>query len=234
MSSIGDIIDGTGAQIDTKRSGLVYTCNCGWIDLGHARPDAAAKLWESIREEKGLQSGQHWYKVSFGESMSKFGFKDGVSKSFAVAKGLLKEDKESVALAIYLSVSHDFEKLQSTGIYGLMSDSGYSAEDLVSNLIGFYRAVRPGPAYVKNCKPVSKAAALQVWNTYGKVGSYKNPTTSPFLFPCKECSASFTGPVCGTLPSFLSLIQPAIPGKLYKPWDPTLIEQQTATVRSKP
>jgi LysM domain-containing protein len=224
MSKFSDIIDGHIPNIDNVRSGLVYTCLCGWIDLGHARPDNAAKLWKKIQTESGEgRTGGVWYRADFTESMSGWGLTVSETGSFAVRRGLSMKDKESVALAILLGVSHRFEKMQDSWPWKIRTDSGYSAEDLVSNLIGFYRAVRPGIPYVSECGPVSKAAAQAIWNKFGAVGTLKNPFVGPFLFPCAECKSSPGGPVSGALPPFLSLIQPAPEGGLYKRWDPSLV-----------
>jgi hypothetical protein len=62
---------------------------------------------------------------------------------FAVRTGLSRAELESVGLAILLHVSQSFERAQAW-IPDRLSDSGFSAEDLVSNVIGYYRAVRAG------------------------------------------------------------------------------------------
>ena len=156
MSKFSDIVDGTVPNVDSLRSGLVYTCRCGWIDLGHARPDNAARLWNRINTETGEgRMGGLWYRVDFEERMARWGLRDSAKGSFAVRRGLSPQQKEKVALGILLNVSDRFETLQSKFPYSLVTDSGYSAEDLVSNLVGFYRAVRPGFPYIKECRPVS-------------------------------------------------------------------------------
>jgi LysM repeat protein len=224
MSKFSDIVDGTAPNIDTVRSGLVYTCRCGWIDLGHARPDNAAKLWKSISTETGEGIvGGRWYRVNFKESMGRWGLTASESGSFAVSRGLSMKEKESVALGIFFNVSDRFENMQNSWPWRIATDSGYSAEDLVSNLVGFYRAVRPGIPYISRCEPVSKRAAEEIWKKNGAVGMLKNPYVGPFLFPCAECSMSIQGPMSAPLPSFLSTIQPAPAGELYKPWDPKLL-----------
>ena len=37
-------------DINTGR--LIHTCNCGFIDTGHANPGGANKLWQLIKNEK--------------------------------------------------------------------------------------------------------------------------------------------------------------------------------------
>ena len=40
---------------DIEDSRLVYTKKCGWLDLGHMLPEAAMKLLETLRLEKGIE-----------------------------------------------------------------------------------------------------------------------------------------------------------------------------------
>ena len=53
MSKRTDIVDGRDAY--AKTYGLVYTCNLGWLDLGHMNPReirpnvGAAALWRKIK-----------------------------------------------------------------------------------------------------------------------------------------------------------------------------------------
>lgn len=75
-----------------------------------------------------------------------------------------------------------FEKWQSKWIFSWYADSGFSAGDLVPDLSGFYRVIRPIDL-TSSLQPVSKAAALKRWDYYGPVGNYKNETFKPLLFP---------------------------------------------------
>jgi len=94
-----------------------------------------------------------------------------------------------------------FEGMQGLGrIIG--SDSSFSVEDLVSNLLGFYIAVRPGIDYLSLCQPVSVEASLKVWDTHGAVGSHQNRRFTPGYFECEKCSSR------GPFPRELQQIQP--------------------------
>ncbi|MCF6202714.1 MAG: hypothetical protein L3J59_03460 [Methylococcaceae bacterium] len=90
---------------------------------------------------------------------------------------------KSIAFSIFMDVSREFESLQNNWFFGRFLNSGYSAEDLVSNLIGFYRAVDPNTDYIQLCEPVSKETALYIWDTYGSVGENKNREFAPYLYP---------------------------------------------------
>jgi hypothetical protein len=205
-------------RADIAKGRLTYTCQCGWIDLGHALPGNAQKLWHALNSPSEFSFNQGWFKVRFEESMRRSIARWTEGDDFAVQRGLSSAQLESVGLAILLDISRRFEAVQAV-IPDRISDSGFSAEDLVSNVISYYRAVRPmTPDYVDRCGPVSNAAAEKVWDTYGSVGSHKNRSADPILFPCSECSNQLSGPTKSKLPSFLSAIVPAREGTDYKKW----------------
>lgn len=220
MSKRSEIINGQGAN--TMRSGLIYTCQCGWIDLGHARPDNARdNLWLPLLDEIGIKSkNKNGFKIQFSEGHSrlKINHITNFLKEIYVPFGLNRSQKESVALSVFVEVSIGLENLQSNFIYRRITDSGFSSEDLVSDLVGFYRAVKPGVDYISACQPVSKEAGLKVWDTYGAVGDNKNYFFGPFLYPCSECRSNQAGPMCGQLPQLFNSITPAQKGELYRDW----------------
>ncbi len=49
--------------------------------------------------------------------------------------------KKRVALTIMMYTTHLFEAHQDSFPFNWYTDSGYSGEDLVSNLLGFYQAI---------------------------------------------------------------------------------------------
>jgi hypothetical protein len=215
MSKKEDILDAAAAT--SARRGLIYTCNCGWIDLGHARPDGAQGLWKNISQEIGERSRDgKGFRVTYSQTMTSW--RIGVTKDFYVSLGLLHAQRESVALSIFMGVSQAFESFQHFFVFRSMTDSGFSAEDLVSDVVGFYRAVRPGVDYIGRCKPVSKEASNKVWEEQGAVGEIKNRFFTPLLFPCSECANSVMGPSSAPLPSFLNDIMPATPGVFFRDW----------------
>jgi hypothetical protein len=150
--------------------------------------------------------------------MRKFGMKAGIVKRFAIQKELSSENEQksiakSIALAIFLDVSLKFESLQQNCFFHHVTNSGYSAEDLVSNLISFYRAVCPQVDYIRICKPVSKEVALAIWDKCGAVGDTKNTKPEPILYPNPliECGVSRRG----RLPWQLNTIKPALIGNKF-------------------
>lgn len=214
MTSRSDIID--GSQAIGRRYGLIYTRRCGWVDLGHANPDGpdgAKSLWDSILNEKDEGSEKpEFFRIKYRQMMGNKYIQMGLQRKYDIRKGININDKKSVALSIFLDVSQAFESLQSGWPYRWATNSGYSAEDLVSDLISFYQAINPSVPYVKIFQPVSKDLALQIWDRYGPVGSNKNCSATPFLYPVPPAQG---GPICGMIPPELNTIKPAKPGVLF-------------------
>jgi hypothetical protein len=182
-----------------EKEELVYTCNCGWVDTGHANPTSrsfgtgAQSLWDQIVTQTGKSSkGEDGFKVTYRQSMSGSGLTAGVGGDFFVARFLSRRDQESVALGIFLYVSYKFEELQGSLPYSLVprvAASSFSIEDIVSNVLGFYQVVR-GTDWRKECKLVSKEASLKVFDTYhNQINSTKVATPSPVFFDCADCKA---------------------------------------------
>lgn len=115
-------------------------------------------------------------------------------------------ERKSIALAMMMSLARKFEGLQSRFPLSLTTDSGFSGEDLVSDLLGFYRVVS-----IQNpfgfLRPVCKQDALKRWDYYGKIGSWKNETFQPLLFPDPERSPN-SRPRKGELPNFMKTVKP--------------------------
>lgn len=214
MTSRSDIIDST--QAVGRKYGLVYTRKCGWIDLGHANPDGpdgAKNLWDKILNEKDEGGGKTgFFRITYKQIMGNRHIKIGIQKKYDIKKGISEDNKKSVALAIFLDVSDTFESMQSSWPFKWGTNSGYSAEDLVSDLVSFYRAVNPNYPYIQSFQPVSKDLALQIWDKYGAVGKNKNFSMAPFLYPVPPAQG---GPMCGVLPSVLNTVKPAKPGTFF-------------------
>jgi len=221
VSKRSDIIDGSLASASDR--GLVYTKKCGWIDLGHARPKAASSLWLSVLYEKNTPALRgttpirpsdltNWFVIQFSEIMEKHKVKLGAVNYYAIRKKLPMDIKLSVALGIFMNVSVAFEQLQSSWPMSSVTDSGFSVEDLVSNLIGFYRAINPKVDYLALCEPVSAKEAYEIWDTYGSVGSHKNTSFSPMFFSLltekRDCMQTHPKPVRAALPDFINTIKP--------------------------
>lgn len=212
MTTRNDIIDGRLAN--NKIYGLIYTKKCGWVDLGHANPRGALVLWNKIKFERDEKSDKPGYfRVSYSQKMGNRHFKVGISKRYDIKKGCTIQQNKSIALTIFLNTSVEFERMQGNWLFRKLTNSSFSAEDLVSNLIGFYRAVEPGKRFIQLCEPLSKNVALKIWDKYGAVGNNKNYGITPHVYPLGGSPSS--GPMNITLPHGLNSIKPAKQGALF-------------------
>jgi hypothetical protein len=201
---------------------LIYTCNCGWVDKGHAnakspRPHLGAQsLWQQITSKSGTRTKWPFegYQVIYRQEMGKWGISAAWEGKYLVAQHLTLPQMESVALGIFLEVTYGFEAMQWwTGAPG----SSFSEEDIVSDILGFYTVVRPGTDYMALCKAVSAAASFKVWDDTGGLG--KNRTTKPIFHACEECQGE------PKYPNELQAITPALKGErggnLWRDWQGT-------------
>ncbi len=211
MTERKNIVDGHDKRKIMRKYGLIYTCNAGWIDLGHLNPEnarseiGAANLWKNLlKEGKAVlkseckrtffkpdeceknpeykfPDGSTGFRVRYRQDHERYPFKPGREGIYIVRHGLSKYQKKRVALAIFKEVSYRFESFQQR--FRLVTDSGYSQDDLVSNLIGFYIGIKDVQRMdiLKKCHPVSKESALALWDRVGAVGKNKNKKWTPRL-----------------------------------------------------
>jgi hypothetical protein len=231
MSKFEDILSAYAKYEETRNwgavnYGLIYTCNGGWLDLGHLNPNStrseigAANLWRSLLNEgpamlrlncameaptilqapgiaalryfsncandpnERFADGSAGFSLRYRQDHGGYPGRPGREGKYLIKFGLTREQKKSVGLSIFMDVSHDFERFQNGALGRLLTDSGYSAEDLVSNLIGFYIAVGAitKTDAIAACHPVSRTTAERIWRNNGAVGSNKNFTFEPHLF----------------------------------------------------
>lgn len=272
MTNRLDIAKAYGEYEKTKdwgkvKAGLIYTCNGGWIDLGHAQPAnsrlsiGAVNLWKQMEAEAGTApkwecdpanyAGASMAAANYGmpvmpplqciwDSAHRFpdgsegfvvryrqdhgalyhglGKSLGVEGVYVVKKGLLQKRKKAIALSIFMAVSRRFETFQSW--FSFATDSGFSQDDLVSNLVGFYIGIgeMTRAEAIALLHPVSREAAEAIWDRSGPVGQNKNRSWTPQLQPswvsdpaareCRdECAAQPK-----ELPAEFRAIKPAEPG----------------------
>ena len=204
MSKRSDRVDGRNSNNLTY--GLIYTEALGWIDLGHAQGTDIRKLLNSI--DAGESSGQDEYDITYSQSMvdPTKTMKMGKFITWRIKRGRSYHERKSIALAMMMSLSRKFEGLQDSFVISLITDSGFSGEDLVSDLLGFYRVVSIQNPF-EILRPVSKDEALKRWDYYGKIGNWKNYGFSPLLFPDPEKFPN-AKPRKGYLPNFMQTVPP--------------------------
>ncbi|PQQ38427.1 MULTISPECIES: hypothetical protein [Photorhabdus] len=195
-------------RVDIDSGRLIYTEDLGWIDLGHAKGDDSKMLWNQLVTESNNSSYKKGYfLVYYFQEMSKYNISTRVAAQWMVKKGLSIETKRSIAFSIMYCVSLEFETLQSNSFFSRFSDSGFSCEDLVSNLLGFYKSVLPRN-YMSLIKPKNKEYAYKIWDYYGPVGKYKNRELRPWVFPDPDKYSNNAFPYKKNLPYYLNIIKP--------------------------
>lgn len=205
MTTRADIIGPEGFG-DAKGT-LIYTCNCGWIDLGHVNPKGARGLLEQIRTATEKPGGGM---IAYHQTAGPFAV-SGIS--YQIEPGLSAAEQNSVGLAIFQEVSMDYEGMQED--FSWLTSSGFSQEDLVSNLIGYNAAAKGRTAESmirEHCgKILSKAEAEKIWDETGDVSKNKNRKWEPVLHKCTACSEAC--PEDRAFPAEFSTIKPAKPGE---------------------
>ncbi|GKW36753.1 hypothetical protein [Pectobacterium carotovorum] len=204
MSKRSEIVGGSTATMN--KSGLIYSEVLGWVDLGHAQGDDIRKLLPQF--EAGESGVKPYYDVKYFQDMRKFRKRVGTSKYtvWRIKKGVSRSEQFSIALAMMMKVAYRFEGLQGGFPFNFFTDSGFSGEDLVSDLLGFYRVV-DGIHYFSELKPVSRDEALKRWDFYGPIGMFKNESFRPLLFPDPDKNPN-ARPYFGVLPAFMTRIKP--------------------------
>ena len=156
---------------------FMYSCKCGWIDWGHAAPQKPfiKDIFESIDHIVASNTTSGFV----------FGLRQMPSRFRLDTTNITTyEDKEAVALGIYISSHNIWERyIQGTSWDPRAWQSQFSGEDLVSNLIGFYRGVDLYPAYPDVKIPDSEK--LESQKTYMEicgVVAHKLYSTNPSEF----------------------------------------------------
>ena len=221
-----------------KDGKIIYTCNSGWIDKTHAFTDTkrieyyigVKNLWNQILNETGIASNspnEQGFKVTYRQDATitqnvpiiNKPFRLGSTKSYFVKSGLNLEEKEQVALAIFKEVSIDFEEFQSFGAVIGKGDSSFEPADLISNLISFYRTVKPElnqEIIMKLSKELTIEESVNIYRKYPNTFSdkkYKIKVFKPKYFTNEYCSD-------GVFPKELQSITDINKGSLFRDWLP--------------
>lgn len=186
---------------------LSYTCRCGWVDWGHALPEGAKTLKTQMEAElaegpllgqmKVFLEGAPAYILSYGQGMGTRRIRVDAMRHWIVRKGLSLAQRHSVALAIFMQASMDFEDLQGRFPFSIKTaNSSYSMEDLVSNLISFHAALTSlsQKQLRQICGEVSVKESYRLWDEHlpDGLGGIRNRSFRPILFPCNECTTGST------------------------------------------
>lgn len=185
--------------------------------MGHAQGQDARILKRKLEQEHFstyYDEFHDWYfPVDYHQEMGirknirvDLTFHTGVYTKVMVRSCLSPTLKARVALTLMYGTAKRFEAWQNSFIFNWYTDSGFSAEDLVSDLIGFYRVFGTGPDPLLLAKPLSYTKALQIWDTYGapeilKILSLRHSYLQPILLLKKSTNKK-------KLPEWLNYIKP--------------------------
>jgi RHS repeat-associated protein len=205
-----------------------YSCNCGWIDWGHANPNMAEEVYQKVkdastkktREIKLLHSefeietyaGDNEFSLTMRSGPCLLGICPGnLTRNFRVDRNLDAEQQKQITLGIYKKLSEDFENFQGKGIYALVTDSSFSEEDLVSNLIGFYRAVEGySKEHIRSlCRALGPNISEDILENYEfKKNENWEPRIVDILgFESESARCTFVGCYDGKFPNALKVIE---------------------------
>lgn len=217
MTERKDIKDGILSSGET--SGAIYTKILGWIDLGHASGEDSRRLKAILLEEKGRKffpefNGWYFpvdYYQDFGKKIKVGNFQTvlymGINTPLMIRSCLSWELKKRIALTIMMRTAYRLEAFEQSPMFSWYTDSGFSGEDLVSDLVGFYRIFGDGIDPVVLSCPTTKQYALAIWDHYGPVGGFKNREFRPLLFP-QPVPLKKGLPRKGFLPTWFDYIKP--------------------------
>lgn len=203
---------------DVEDGRVVYTCNCGWFDVGHATQTdggptiGAIGLWNQIKSDPPLPAVGQRDSLSArtatptmagpdAELTEDDGFvvetrqrsglsprgvwvvSQGVTLRYLVRRNLTQAERKSVALAIFMAISVHFEQLQFDAASQRVMHSGFSVEDLVSDLIGFYVAIGEVSATDIGtlCGQVTREQSLAIFDQDPESHSGTNTTFDPIF-----------------------------------------------------
>jgi hypothetical protein len=139
-----------------NRGAHSFSCCCGWIDWGHAGPRTARAIKDRILADIVDDDGSPDYKVIDTGYAS---ILPPIGGLVVVRKDLSRQERQQVALGIFMSLEERVEDAQlaiEEFTFGL-TRSGYSLEDLPSDLISFYVAwMTAGDITVDQLKAIVK------------------------------------------------------------------------------
>jgi hypothetical protein len=213
--------------IDDER-GPLWDGRIGGRDIGIA----LGKGWQRSKTGKG-------YLIRFAQGMNKKGIRLYVGGEYFVKDGLSESEKKSVAFAILQDVTYTYETLQSKldPFFFWSGRTGFSVEDLPSNLIGLHMAFMGlGPTNERDkisdyCNVIKDHDILeQIWKcAFGDVedlGHVKNKDWRPKNYnACRPKNYNACTDCCPLEMKWpFEEVHPASKGDLWRDWTPYSVD----------
>ncbi len=144
---------------------FIYSCNCGWIDFAHANPTGPRGILRLLESRptppSTTQVREDIMALSLRVELPLLSFLH-LSKTAVFRTGLSETQVRQVALGMFMEREEMREWYQSLPVVSQVGRSGYSEEDLASDLIGFYMALRDY-GDVRNGTTVDEQSAGWLW-----------------------------------------------------------------------
>jgi len=124
---------------DITSGRTVYTCNCGWVDITHL--DAARQLSQMILQGiRNVQPNSPEWKNTIElrlNFMLAYGYVAGNVSISSDVTNYTNEQQLRLALDIFWDFEMSFEYAQSLTLGDIAGHSGFSADDLPTDMLGF-------------------------------------------------------------------------------------------------
>lgn len=170
----------TDIKKDIESGELSYTCNCGWINWGHALQDGVNELINNVVNDSiGVIATKQ---INYSQKMEftlvwNVKIVAEVKRNYVVHGKLTVKEREQVAFLVLKETSESFEKMQGSFPYSFINgsqNSSFKDGDLTGDNIAFYKALKgyTNEDIVKMCDTVSKNQSLELWKE-GKYGTNK-------------------------------------------------------------
>jgi hypothetical protein len=217
---------------DIEKGRVLYSCNCGWIDIVHSKgaaPNAAAILSGVVGNLGGTPS-----EITFALTQTLGGLQFGYAINIPeTPKKFSEKDAIEIALGIWMHANVAFEQWQGGTGAELFKKSSFSVEDMPSDYLAMMMAVRdrygPGKGIswseIKSqCHFLDIEDSLWVYNC--GIGPKKNHFQTPELWesrptlewcwPCQRVMSLTGGQVFPKIPDIFSAYNPAAQVDMFK------------------
>lgn len=200
-------IDKNGMAVEAKPR-LTYSTKMGWVDWGHTglhtKNNGQKMLLERFEKEITLAEGRgqqyFQFRITMGIGAENSATRSEIGEDYAVKTGLNYDQRNSTLLAMFMDISEKFEKFQDNfafkspvnigplkkvnSIGEEVRRSGFSEDDLSSNMIGFFAAVYDlSRSEVEQLVgDVGVDASLKLWDAYFQNGLGISESWEPKLY----------------------------------------------------
>lgn len=131
-------------KVEILAGNIRYSPECGWITQDHAIPDGPSHLLTRMYQKNATRKDS--FDITYKQTMkySFFGKRliAEAASTYRLATGMSKEQTDAAALLILMDVSEQFEDMQGSLPYTLISEgSSFRKGDLTGNLLAYYKAL---------------------------------------------------------------------------------------------